>query len=135
MTASAPKVALVTGAARGIGLATAKRFLADGWRVALLDIEGELLDRAVADLANPENTLALHCDVSNSKAVAGAIAAIERRFGRLDALVNNAGVAVFAPLLETSDADWSRVLEVNLTGPFLCTKAAAPLMREHGGGA
>src|SRR6195256_2216780 len=135
MPSSSQKVALVTGAARGIGLATAKRFLADGWRVALLDIEGELLDRAVADLANPENALALHCDVSDSKAVAGAIAGIERRFGRLDALVNNAGVAVFAPLLETSDADWSRVLEVNLTGPFLCTKAAASLMREHGGGA
>jgi len=135
MATSPQKVALVTGAARGIGLATAKRFLADGWRVALLDIEGELLDRAVADLVNPENTLALHCDVSVAKAVADAIAAIERRFGRLDALVNNAGVAVFAPLLETSDADWKRVLEVNLTGPFLCTKAAAPLMREHGGGA
>ena len=69
------------------------------------------------------------------KAVASAIAEIERRFGRLDALVNNAGIAVFAPLLETSDDDWNRVLAVNLTGPFLCTKAAAPLMREHGGGA
>jgi NAD(P)-dependent dehydrogenase (short-subunit alcohol dehydrogenase family) len=129
------KVALVTGAARGIGLATAKRFLAEGWLVALLDIERELLDSAVAALADPDHTLALTCDVSDAKAVAGAMAAIERRFGRLDALVNNAGVAVFAPLLETSDEDWKRVLEVNLTGPFLCTKAAAPLMREHGGGA
>jgi NAD(P)-dependent dehydrogenase (short-subunit alcohol dehydrogenase family) len=73
--------------------------------------------------------------VSNAKAVAAAIDEVETRFGRLDALVNNAGVAVFAPLLETSDADWSRILEVNLTGPFICTKAAAPLMREHGGGA
>ena len=78
---------------------------------------------------------ALHCDVSDASAVASAFAEIERRFGRLDALVNNAGIAVFAPLLETSDDDWSRVLEVNLTGPFLCTKAAVPLMREHGGGA
>src|ERR1051326_4428222 len=106
MTASPPKVALVTGAARGIGLATAKRFLADGWRVALLDIEGELLNGAVAAIANPDNTLALQCDVSDAKAVAAAIAEIERRFGRLDALVNNAGVAVFAPLLETSEQDW-----------------------------
>ena len=129
------KVALVTGAARGIGLATAKRFLAEGWRVALLDIEGELLRDAVAGLANPENTLELHCDVSDVGAVAGAMETMNRRFGRLDALVNNAGVAVFAPLLETSDADWSRILSVNLTGPFICTKAAAPLMREHGGGA
>jgi NAD(P)-dependent dehydrogenase (short-subunit alcohol dehydrogenase family) len=60
---------------------------------------------------------------------------VEQRFGRLDALVNNAGIAVFAPLMETSETDWRRVLEVNLTGPFLCTKAAVPLMREADGGA
>jgi NAD(P)-dependent dehydrogenase (short-subunit alcohol dehydrogenase family) len=129
------KVALVTGAARGIGLAVARRFVREGWRVALLDIEGEQLRGAVAGLADPENTLALHCDVSDAAAVADAVEAVERRFGRLDALVNNAGVAVFAPILETSDQDWNRILAVNLTGPFLCTKAAAPLMREHGGGA
>jgi NAD(P)-dependent dehydrogenase (short-subunit alcohol dehydrogenase family) len=135
MTSSPQKVALVTGAARGIGLATAKRFLVEGWRVALLDIEGELQQRAVAALDDPDNTLALTCDVSDAAGVAAAMAAIASRFGRLDALVNNAGVAVFAPVLETSDADWNRIMAVNLTGPFLCTKAAAPLMREHGGGA
>ena len=135
MTDQPRKVALVTGAARGIGLAVAKRFLAEGWRVALLDIEGELLDGAVGALSDPDNTLALRCDVSDAAAVREAMAAVQRRFGRLDALVNNAGIAVFAPLLETSDQDWNRVLAVNLTGPFLCTKAAAPLMREHGGGA
>src|SRR5580700_9118502 len=129
------KVALVTGAARGIGLATAKRFLAEGWGVALLDIERELLNAAVAAIANPDQTLALDCDISDAAAVRAAIDQVGRRFGRLDALVNNAGVAVFAPLLETSDEDWNRVLAVNLTGPFICTKAAAPLMREHGGGA
>ena len=127
------RVALVTGAARGIGLATAKKFLAEGWRVALLDIEHDLLRGAVAGLANPDGTMALDCDVSDADAVAAAITAMSRRFGRLDALVNNAGIAVFAPLLETSNQDWSRILAVNLTGPFLCTKAAAPLMREHGG--
>jgi len=133
MTSSSQKVALVTGAARGIGLAVAKRFLAEGWNVALLDIEGKLLGESVEALAGSDRALGLNCDVSDANAVAGALAAIERRFGRLDALVNNAGIAVFAPLLETFDADWSRVLEVNLTGPFLCTKAAVPLMREHGG--
>jgi NAD(P)-dependent dehydrogenase (short-subunit alcohol dehydrogenase family) len=133
MTPSPQKVALVTGAARGIGLAVARRFLAEGWRVALLDIDGELLWKSVEALAAAGNTLGLHCDVSEAKAVASAVAEIERRFGRLDALVNNAGVAVFAPLLETSDEDWNRVLEVNLTGPFFCTKAAVPLMREQGG--
>ena len=135
MNLSSSKVALVTGAARGIGLAVARRFLAEGWRVALLDVEEELLRGAVASLESPERTMTLHCDVSDAGAVNAAIAALGGRFGRLDALVNNAGVAVFAPLLETSDQDWERVLAVNLTGPFLCTKAAAPLMREHGGGA
>src|SRR6185437_3671498 len=133
MSPNQQKVALVTGAARGIGLAVAKRFLADGWRVALLDIEHDLLRGAVAGLANPDSTMALDCDVSDADAVAAAITAMSRRFGRLDALVNNAGIAVFAPLLETSNQDWRRILAVNLTGPFLCTKAAAPLMREHGG--
>ena len=135
MTSATPNVALVTGAARGIGLATARRFLAEGWRVALLDIEGELLKGAVAGIADPGNTLALTCDVSDAACVAAAIDAIGKRFGRLDALVNNAGIAVFTPIMETSDADWSRVMEVNLTGPFLCTKAAVPVMREQGGGA
>jgi len=135
MTTSLQKVALVTGAARGIGLATAKRFLADGWCVALLDIERRLLDDAVAALDDPDHTLAIHCDVSDAAAVAAAMAALNSRFGRLDALINNAGIAIFAPLLETEDQDWNRVLAVNLTGPFLCTKAAASLMREHGGGA
>jgi NAD(P)-dependent dehydrogenase (short-subunit alcohol dehydrogenase family) len=135
MNESLAKVALVTGAARGIGLAVARRFLAEGWRVALLDIDGELLHDAVASLADPENTRELQCDVSDATAVNEAIAAADERFGRFDALVNNAGVAVFTPFLETSDEDWNRIMAVNLTGPFLCTKAAAPLMRNHGGGA
>src|SRR3979411_2186963 len=127
------KVALVTGAARGIGLGVAKKFLAEGWCVALLDIEGDLLRGARAALDHADDTLALRCDVSDAGMVASAISAVSIRFGRLDALVNNAGVAVFAPLLQTSEDDWNRVLAVNLTGSFLCTKAAVPLMREHGG--
>ncbi|MGM4919891.1 SDR family NAD(P)-dependent oxidoreductase [Tardiphaga sp. 813_E8_N1_3] len=129
------KVALVTGAARGIGLAVAKRFLGEGYRVALLDIERELLDASVKALNDPDNTLALHTDVSDATAVDKAFAAAQARFGRLDALVNNAGIANFKPLLETTLEEWERIMAVNLTGPFLCTKAAAPLMREHGGGA
>jgi NAD(P)-dependent dehydrogenase (short-subunit alcohol dehydrogenase family) len=135
MASQPPKVALVTGAARGIGLATAKRFLAEGWQVALLDIQGELLRGAVAGLSAPDRTLAIECDVSDSAAVDKALAAVAGRFGRLDALVNNAGIAIFGPALETSEVDWNRVMAVNLTGPFLVTKAAVPLMREHGGGA
>lgn len=133
MSASSQKVALVTGAARGIGLAVARHFLVEGWCVALLDIESELLRESLSALDSPDRTLGLDCDVADEGAVAVAFAGLERRFGRLDALINNAGVAVFAPLMETSNAQWRRVLEVNLTGAFLCTKAAVPLMRERGG--
>ena len=135
MSDAPQKVALVTGAARGIGLATAKRFLADGWRVALLDIDGDNLKRTYAALAKSEATIAIACDVADPEGVVRAVATIARQFGRLDALVNNAGIAIFKPILEVSFADWSRVLAVNLSGPFLCAQAAAPLMRDSGGGA
>jgi NAD(P)-dependent dehydrogenase (short-subunit alcohol dehydrogenase family) len=135
MASTDGKVALVTGAARGIGLATARRFLAEGWRVALLDIDTATLGAAMAELAQPEATLALPCDIADPIAVAAAFAALSARFGRLDALVNNAGTAVFKPLLETTHEEWNRVLAVNLTGPFLATQLAAPLMVDTGGGA
>jgi NAD(P)-dependent dehydrogenase (short-subunit alcohol dehydrogenase family) len=122
------KSALITGAARGIGLATARRFLADGFRVALLDIDGETLERSVAALGEPERTLALICDVALPDRVEAAVGEMKARFGALDALVNNAGVAVFKPALDTTLAEFQRTLDVNLTGPFLLVKAAVPLM-------
>ncbi|MFC5423371.1 SDR family NAD(P)-dependent oxidoreductase [Bosea eneae] len=135
MSESSIKTALVTGAARGIGLATAKRFLADNWRVALLDIDEPELARAMAELDAPTVTMSIGCDVAVPEQVAEAVDAVVERFGRLDALVNNAGTAVFKPLLETTYAEWQRVLAVNLDGPFLTTRAAAPVMADNGGGA
>ncbi len=134
MTSAPQKAALVTGAARGIGLATAKRFLAEGWRVALLDIDGDNLKRAMAAIAKPNDTIAIECDVADAAGVTRAIETVTKKFGRLDALVNNAGIAIFKPILEVTYEDWQRVLAVNLTGPFLCTQAAAPVMRDSGGG-
>src|SRR3954469_18128944 len=123
------KVALITGAARGIGLATAKRFLAEGWRVALLDIDGETLAHAVAAINEGERTLALTCDVAVADQIEAAMREVKARFGALDALVNNAGTAVFKPALDTSLAEFQRTMDVNLTGPFLMVKAAVPLMQ------
>ncbi len=128
------RVAVVTGAARGIGLAIAKWFLADGQRVALLDIDRARLESTAAGLADPSRVLAIHCDVSNPEQVDAAIVGVAARFGRVDALVNNAGVAVFKPLLATTYSEWRQVLATNLDGPFLCTQACAPVMLRNGGG-
>ncbi len=127
-------VAVVTGGARGIGLGIARWFLQQGQRVALLDIDAPTLERTERELALPERVLALHCDVSDETRVAQAADAVWRRFGRVDALVNNAGVAVFKPIGETSFADWRHVLGTNLDGAFLCTQAFAPLMLRGGRG-
>jgi NAD(P)-dependent dehydrogenase (short-subunit alcohol dehydrogenase family) len=133
-------VALVTGAARGIGLATARRFLAAGMRVALLDIDRDTLAAAHAALtlefpaeAGAVRVLALPADVASEADVRAAVARIDAAFGRLDVLVNNAGIAVFKPIGETTRAEWQRVLDVNLTGPFLCTQACLPLLARAGG--
>ena len=128
------QVAVVTGAARGIGLAITRKFLASGGAVALLDIDATTLATTTADLAAPDQVLSIVCDVSQPAEVQAAIAQVDRRFGRLDALVNNAGIAVFKPILETTVEDWTHVLATNLTGPFLCTQACAPLMLRSGGG-
>jgi meso-butanediol dehydrogenase / (S,S)-butanediol dehydrogenase / diacetyl reductase len=129
------KVAIVTGAARGIGLAIVRRFLADGYRAALLDIDAATLARTAQSLAPRESVLAIECDVAEPVQVQRAVDQVAARFGRIDALVNNAGIAVFKPILETTHEEWTRVIAVNLTGPFLCTQACAPVMLALGGGA
>lgn len=132
---SCAPVAVVTGGARGIGLAVAQWFLAHGHRVALWDIDTDTLFKTEQTLADPERVLAIACDVSKADQVAAATAQVEARFGRIDALVNNAGVAVFKPIGQTSFEEWQTVLATNLNGPFLCTQACAPVMLKTGGGA
>ncbi len=133
MTETGGKVALVTGAARGIGLATAQRFLAAGWSVGLLDYDAGELATAARGLDAPARALELPLDVSKPDDADRAVAFVREKFGRLDALVNNAGIAHFGPVMETPLEVWREILDVNLTGPFLMTKAAVPLMRETGG--
>ncbi len=124
------KTVLITGAARGIGLATALRFLREGWHVAMLDRDGDELARATAPR---QDALPIVADVSRAEDVERAIAGIEDRFGRLDALVNNAGVAEFAAVGETDFAMWRRVMDTNLDGVFLTSQAAIPLLARQGG--
>ena len=134
-TSSPTRVAFVTGGASGIGLAIGQWFLADGWQVALIDNNAETLFPAATALGQPERVLPLHCDVSIPEQVAQAVQAVVERFGRIDALVNNAGVAVFKRIGATSFEEWRYVMNTNLDGPFICTQAVAPVMLRNGGGA
>jgi NAD(P)-dependent dehydrogenase (short-subunit alcohol dehydrogenase family) len=128
------KVAVITGGARGIGFAIAQRFLTANHRVVLLDIDAAGLVQATERLDDPARVLTITCDVSAADQVRSAMDQVVQRFDRLDALVNNAGIAVFKPLLETSFEEWDRVMAVNLSGPFICTQASAPIMLKNGGG-
>ncbi len=127
-------VAVITGGARGIGLAIGQWFLAHGHRVALLDIDHQTLDQTAVTLNDDDHVLAVHCDVSNPMQVQAAVEKIKAAFGRIDALVNNAGVAVFKPIAETTFEEWRHVMATNLDGAFLCTQACAPVMLQTGGG-
>lgn len=127
-------VAVVTGGARGIGLGIAESFLAAGWRVALWDIDVETLSRTEQRLNDPLRVLAVPCDVSSPAQVHSAVERVAAVFGRIDALVNNAGVALFKPIAGTTYEDWRHVLATNLDGTFLCTQACAPVMLQNGGG-
>ena len=121
-----PSVAMVTGAARGIGLATSKLLLADGWHVVMVDRDEEVLQLEADEL---ENATAHICDVSEPEAVLSMFAAVSEQYGYLNALVNNAGVADFGPLEETDFARWRRVMATNLDGVFLCSQAATALLK------
>jgi NAD(P)-dependent dehydrogenase (short-subunit alcohol dehydrogenase family) len=131
--ASSP-VAVITGGARGIGLAVGQWFLAHGHRIALLDVDNDTLARTATTLNQPGQVITVHCDVSDPQQVQDAVNKVEATFGRIDALVNNAGVAVFKPIGDTTFAEWRHVLSTNLDGTFLCTQACAPVMVKTGGG-
>lgn len=129
------KVALITGGGTGIGRACALLFAQEGARVALTGRRAEPLEAVAREItAAGGAALAVSCDVAQRAAVEQAVRAAADRFGRLDIVVNNAGALLVATADETSDADWSRVLAVNLTGTFLVSRAALPELRKSGGG-
>ena len=124
------KTALITGGARGIGLATADEFRAQGWRVALVDWDADELARATADRSD---ALGIARDISNPQDVGLIVSQTLAHFGRIDALVNNAGVADFGPIEETDFERWRRVMSVNLDGTFLMSQAATPALKQSRG--
>jgi len=128
-------VAVVTGGARGIGLACGQWFLENGYRVALIDVDGDTLAATQKALISTPGVMTVHADVAQPEQVQAAIDSISLAFGRIDALVNNAGVAVFKEIQKTTWADWRYVMGTNLDGAFLCTQACAPVMLRTGGGA
>jgi NAD(P)-dependent dehydrogenase (short-subunit alcohol dehydrogenase family) len=129
------QIAVVTGGARGIGLAIGQWFLAHGYNVALLDVDRATLAATETALALRQRVLAVPCDVSSPAEVEAAAGAVMAKWGRVDALVNNAGVAVFKPALETSFEEWRHVLGTNLDGAFLCTQAFGAIMKAQRNGA
>lgn len=120
------KVAFVTGAGQGMGRAIVRHFAEQGALVVAADINLDAARQTVEDLG--EKALAVACNVADSDSVATAMAAVEARFGRLDILVNNAGVGSIDAFVETPDEHWQRVIGVNLTGVFFCSREAVRLM-------
>lgn len=130
------KVAIVTGASRGIGRAIAERFSVEGARVVVNYVTGSPGAQKVVDAINARggDAIAVQADVSRSADVAKLVAATLERFGRIDILVNNAGIMVTKGVLETSEDDWDRTIDINLKGAYLCSKAVAPIMIGQEGG-
>ncbi|CAM4345174.1 2,5-dichloro-2,5-cyclohexadiene-1,4-diol dehydrogenase [Mycobacterium basiliense] len=129
----AGKAAIVTGAGAGIGLAVAQRLATGGCQVLCADIDGDAADAAASRIG--ANAIGYRVDVSDEQQVIGMVNACVGAFGGVDKLVANAGVVHFASLVDTSVADFDRVIGINLRGAWLCTKHAAPKMIERGGGA
>jgi len=125
------RTCLVTGGSRGIGAAIAARLSADGHRVALLGRDAGALEAVAGSLPS---SLVVPADVTDPAAVAAAVARVEAEWGPVEVLVSNAGTGFAAPLAETSDDDWARMLELNLTAPFRLMRRVLPAMTERGWG-
>lgn len=131
------KVAVVTGGTRGIGLATVKKFLENGAKVAVLGSREETVEKALSEIREEMKdapVMGLWPKLSDAEAVKEAFAKVCEEFGRIDILVSNAGISAREPLLEYKPEDFAKIMDLNVTAVFNCAHAAAPIMKEQGGG-
>jgi len=128
------KVVVVTGAARGLGRGITERFAAEGAAVVLVDRDESVHDTAAEVAGQDVDAVGVVADVTSATDVSALFNQVEDRHGRVDVLINNAGVITISRFEELSVQDWNRVLAVNTTGPFLCAQAALPLLRKAGRG-
>lgn len=122
------KTIIITGASKGIGLACAKLFFSEGANVALLDISSD-----EAGIKDPR-WLYIACDVSDNGAVKHAMQVIHTKFGRIDFLINNAGIQRYGNVTDTTEEEWDLVMKVNLKSQYLCAKHTIPYMQQQGSG-
>ena len=122
------RIAIITGGARGIGLACAERFVAEGAHVVILDV----LDEVGKTEAKRLGATYMHCDVSKSSDVTAVVAAVVKQHGAVDILLNNAAINISGDFLEISEADYDKVLDINLKGSFLMLQACAREMVKQG---
>jgi NAD(P)-dependent dehydrogenase (short-subunit alcohol dehydrogenase family) len=135
MSGADRRTAVVTGAAVGIGRAIAVRLHQDGWSVACLDIDDQRGRAAVGELIGGSPSEFVHCDVSSEQDVTQAVSRVVERFGRIDALVNNAGVTEGWDPVTITEEQWERVMGIDLKSAWLCSKHVIPKLQRTGGGA
>ena len=127
------KTAIITGGAQGIGKAIAKAFLEKGWTAVIADTDREAGEETVREFNILGRIEFIQTDVSNEEQVEKLVELTMQQFERIDALINNAGIAVNKPLETLSLEEWNRVLGINLTGAFLCAKHSSPHLQRNGG--
>lgn len=130
------RVVVVTGAGSGIGRASARAFSGEGARVAVIDLDEASANETGRDIEGEGgDALAIRCDVSSASDVEVMATAVVERFGRIDVLFNNAGIAPRGTVVDTPEQEWDRVMAVDLKSIFLCSKFVIPIMQTNGGGA
>ncbi|MBU4331813.1 SDR family oxidoreductase [Candidatus Parcubacteria bacterium] len=129
------KVALITGSGRGMGRADALALAKYGAKVVVTDINKENCEKVVKEIKKQKgDAIALKLDVTKKQEVVSAVKQTIKKFGGLDILINNAGIAEFKPFLEMTEDEWDKTLDINLKGQFLCAQAAATQMKKQKGG-